>query len=233
MTLFRNTFLRAPAFNSWICGVEISSGNRACQAAGDAWGQVNTPLLAASIVMLCFAIIGTRVVFSMPKDLRANWIFRTGSTDDCSLRSVQAAQRRSLVALSAAPVLLITAAVAVHQWPPQAIAGHLLVLVLLASVLIDISLYSLHKIPFTCSYLPGKSRVHMAFLGAAGLLWIITLSVRYERQALQSFAAMAPMLAGLLAIAIAARRLTSYNATGAELRFEEEETPAVQVLGLR
>jgi CubicO group peptidase (beta-lactamase class C family) len=201
--------------------------------AGSSWGQVNTPLLAASIVMLCFAIIGTRVVFSLPKDLRANWIFRITSAADRPLKSLQAAQRRALLLLSAVPVCAATAGVAFREWPMQAAVGHLLVLVLLASVLSDICLYSLHRIPFTCSYLPGKSRIHMAFLGAAGLLWTITLSVRYERQALERFSAMAPLLIGLLVIAIVTRTLAAYNAAGGELRFEEEEAGTVQVLGLR
>jgi hypothetical protein len=201
--------------------------------ASDVKSELLAPLLAASIVMLCFSIIGTRIVFAMPKDLRANWIFRICRSDDHLLSSVQAAQRRSLVFLSAAPVWLATAAIAFYQWPIQAVIGHLLVLALLASILSDICIYSLHKIPFTCSYLPGKSRVHMAFLAAVGLLWSITMSVRYEREALENFPSMAPMLAGLLVIAVAARWLVASNAAGVEVRFEEEEVPAVQVLGLR
>jgi CubicO group peptidase (beta-lactamase class C family) len=201
--------------------------------ASDVKSELLAPLLAASIVMLCFSIIGTRIVFAMPKDLRANWIFRICRSDDHLLSSVQAAQRRSLVFLSAAPVWLATAAIAFYQWPIQAVVGHLLVLALLASILSDICIYSLHKIPFTCSYLPGKSRVHMAFLAAVGLLWSITMSVRYEREALENFPSMAPMLAGLLVIAVAARWLVASNAAGVEVRFEEEEVPAVQVLGLR
>ena len=46
------------------------------RGASDPWHEANTPLLAASIVMMALAIVGTRVVFAMPLDLRANWIFR-------------------------------------------------------------------------------------------------------------------------------------------------------------
>ena len=45
-------------------------------AVSDPWHEANAPLLAASIVMLGFWVVGTRAVFSLPLDLRANWILR-------------------------------------------------------------------------------------------------------------------------------------------------------------
>src|SRR5205807_7115516 len=44
--------------------------------ATDPWRAANTPLLAVSIMMMALALVGTRVVFALPLDLRANWIFR-------------------------------------------------------------------------------------------------------------------------------------------------------------
>ena len=44
--------------------------------ATDPWHQVNPEMLVASIVMMGAAVLGARVVFSLPLDLRANWIFR-------------------------------------------------------------------------------------------------------------------------------------------------------------
>jgi hypothetical protein len=199
----------------------------------DVGSELLAPVLAASIIMLCFSIIGTRVVFSLPMDLRANWIFRICRTDDRLLSSVQVAQRRALFLLSAVPVWLITAAFAFRRWPLQAAVGHLFVLALLASILADICLYNFHKIPFTCSYLPGKSRVHMAFLAAAGLLWAITLAVRYEHEALNGIGTILPLIGGLVMIAMAARWLTRASANSGTVRFEEEDSAAIQVLGLR
>jgi len=135
--------------------------------------------------------------------------------------------------LIAAPILLTTAAVAFRRWPLPATVGHLTVLALLASILCDICLYSFHKIPFTCSYLPGKSRINMAFLYGALLLYGIMFAVRYEREALLDIAGMAPAIAGLLVIAVAARWLTTSNAKDADLQFEEEDSDTIQTLGLR
>jgi len=40
------------------------------------WDQPNPPLLVGSLVLLFFAVMGARAVFSQPIALRANWIFR-------------------------------------------------------------------------------------------------------------------------------------------------------------
>ncbi len=40
------------------------------------WYELNVPMLAGSLVLLFFAVIGTRAVFSLPIALPANWILR-------------------------------------------------------------------------------------------------------------------------------------------------------------
>ena len=160
--------------------------------ATDPWRAANTPLLAVSIMMMALALVGTRVVFALPLDLRANWIFRI--TGVRSGPKILAASRRSLLLLSVAPVWLATAVLCLRLWPWRQAAGHLLLLALLGMLGADLCLFSFRKIPFTCSYLPGKSQVHMVFLGAAGLMWFVILSVRFERQMLQEVRSTAAML---------------------------------------
>ena len=127
-------------------------------------------LWAASIMMIVLAAVGTRVAFALPLDLRANWIFRVIGVRG-GLESL-AASRRALLLLSVAPVWLATAVVCLGLWPGRQNAAHLVVLGLLGMILADICLLGFRKIPFTCSYLPGKSRVHMVFLGALGVLLV-------------------------------------------------------------
>jgi hypothetical protein len=118
-------------------------------------------MLVASVVMLCAAWLGTRTVFSLPLDLRANWLFRVmpAPRGAASLPAV----RRALLALAVVPILATSAALLLWFWPGTQAAEHLLVLVLLGSVLVDKSLHGFRKIPFTCSYLPGKSNTHLVF----------------------------------------------------------------------
>lgn len=200
--------------------------------AGDPWNQVNEPLLAATITMLGFAMIGTRVAFSIPLDLRGNWIFQVTGTR--RVPECLSAARRALLLWPAAPLWLLSAACCFWFWPWPAATGHLAILAALALILTELSLHGFHKIPFTCSYLPGKSQVHLAVLGGIALLWSIILSVVYERQALADPKRFLPALAGVAAVWALLRWRTAAHAKeeGAEVRFEELADPAVQVLAL-
>ena len=199
---------------------------------GDPWGQTTPMLLVASIVMMGFAVIGTRVAFSIPLDLRGNWTFRV--TGARRVPECLAGSRRALLLLSAAPVWMASAGFCFWLWPWQAAAGHLAILALIAPILAELCLYGFHKIPFTCSYLPGKSQVHLAILGAVVLLHFIVLGVAYEPQALEDPARFVPALVGLALVWACARWRTAAHASSqeAEVQFEEVAAPAVQVLGL-
>jgi hypothetical protein len=187
---------------------------------------------SASIMVIVLATLGTRVAFALPLDLRANWIFRVVGVRG-GLKTL-AAGRRALLLLSVAPVCLLTAIVCLGLWPGRQNAGHIVVLGLLGLILADLCLLRFRKIPFTCSYLPGKSRFHMVFLGAVGLLIIGRNAAILERQALEDIGSTLLMLALLVVVWVSVRRTAMALTTRAEqeLRFEEEEPPAVMGLGL-
>ena len=198
----------------------------------DPWREANTPLLAASIVMMALAVAGTRVVFALPLELRANWIFRITSVP--AGPETLAAGRRSLLLLSVAPVWMGSAVLCLRLWPWRQAVGHLAILGLIGFLLADLCLHGFRKIPFTCSYLPGKSQVNMVFLGALGLLWGVMLSVKFERQALQESRSTVLMvvLFGLAACGVRWGTAALARLDVDDLRFEEAPPPAVLELGL-
>ena len=182
--------------------------------------------------MVGFATIGTQIIFCMPLDLRANWIFRiTGvrRAAECLVAS-----RRSLFVLSLAPVWLASAVLCLWLWPWLPAAGHLAILAGIGLILSEICLHGSQKIPFTCSYLPGKSQVHLSVLGGLGLLWYLGLSVRYERQLLEHFDGTVAAVLVLAVIAVCARWRTQAEARSeeGEVQFEDAPEPAVRGLGL-
>ncbi|MFZ3257610.1 MAG: hypothetical protein WBD21_09670 [Candidatus Acidiferrales bacterium] len=196
------------------------------------WHQPTTPLLAASITMLVLAILGARVVFAFPLELRANWIFRSVGVHDAG--KILAATRRVLLLLSVAPAWLVSAAVCFWLWPWRQAAAHVLVLGLLGIILSDVALLGFRKIPFTCSYLPGKSQVHMVVVAVVVLMSLIAQSVIFEQQALYKPILMVGVLVVLVVAAVVLRRHITELASSDELglQFEEEGTPAVLELGL-
>jgi len=192
----------------------------------------HTPVLAASIMMMVLAIVGTRVVFVLPLELRANWIFRITGVRTGTESLV--ASRHALLLLSAAPVWTVCAVLCGVMWPWREAAGHLALLGLLGIVLADIALFQFRKLPFTCSYLPGKSQVNMVFLAAAGLMWLVILGVKLERRLLQEPGTTAIMLALFASAAIAVRLMATALSIDEpeDPRYEEAPVPAVLELGL-
>ena len=188
----------------------------------DALDRLSIPLLASTITVMAFWVAGARVVFSLPLDLRANWIFRAmpfRAGSECLK-----ARRLALFVLAVAPAWTLSAAVLFTRWPWRPAVAHLAVLGCLGIVLAEFSLDGVLRIPFTCSYLPGKSNIHVTFwLWLYAVLGVIVGAAITEREALDSPVATAAIVCGLAIAALFAilrnNRLAHPNL--AELRFEE------------
>lgn len=203
------------------------------KASEGGWHQPNGPVIFATFAAMLAAVAGMRIAFAMPLDLRANWIFRVlplrGGVEYLK------ATRRPLYALSLAPAWLASAAVVLWLWPWKPAAEHLAILGLVGIILAETRLLSFRKIPFTCSYLPGKA--NLAVYLAAGAFLGIALSVesiQFELNALtHEQRNLFEPLAGLPIAAFTLRWYASRQARAADaIEFEDLPTPAVLRLGL-
>jgi CubicO group peptidase (beta-lactamase class C family) len=200
---------------------------------GGLWEQLSEPILAASIVVMGCWVVGVRAVFSLPLDLRANWIFRVTPVRGGPV--CLAARRRALFALSVLPVCAAAAALFFSIAPWRLAAGHLVILGLLASLLAELCLSGAQKIPFACSYLPGKSNVHLTFWLCIGfIVGLIKKAAGFERRTLEDPVAYALLAGGLAVLVLLARwwNLAAARRDEGAVRFEDEEDNAVLVLGL-
>ena len=110
-------------------------------------------------------------------------------------------------------------------WPWLPALGHAIVLGLIGAIFTELALGGIQKIPFTCSYLPGKSSFHVAF-------WVFFLiavpivmkAASLEQDALQDPASFTVMVAIFAALWMALRwwNWRAANAEESEPRFEEE-----------
>lgn len=194
--------------------------------------QVNPFVLASTFVMMSVWVLGTRVVFSLPIDLRANWIFRVTPSMECTLRLP--AVMRAMHALSVEPSLAISGILLLGVWPWTAVAEHLLILGLLGIILVNISLTGFQKVPFTCSYLPGKSKIHMTFwfflaVPLAGIYWYAVQEQRAMAHPLEYWA----QISGLAGFAAATRWLATASAKRAGQTVQYEESAADELILLR
>jgi hypothetical protein len=197
------------------------------------WRPVSAPLLTSSFVVLIAWIVGTRAVSAIPVDWRANWIFRVvpfGGAPACLI-----ARRRTLLIMAALPAWLIWSGIFLVIWPWRPAIGHLLILALFAAGLLELCVAGAQKLPFTCSYLPGRSNFHITFWFSVMLIiTLIDFWAVFERQALENLARYLIIALTLLFTVATIRWHTTKaaHAVGAEVRFEQEPTPVVMALDL-
>jgi hypothetical protein len=195
------------------------------------WNQVNGPFLVGSLVLLFFAVIGARAAFAMPIALRANWIFRITAVH--SPRAYSAAVRKSLFALTAIPIWILSGILFFVIWPARFAGQHVAVMLVTGFLMVEISLHRFRKIPFACSYLPGKAKIHTK-LGTVGIgfLMATNLGVQIEYWAMHKGVRFAVLFAILLAFAISAWRRTAEFARSPANRLQFEDLPPAEVTAL-
>jgi len=194
-------------------------------------GRVQTEL-GIPLILLFFLTAGLRVSFSIPIEVRANWLFRL--TDPFAHGAYLNATRKTLLLLALAPVVAIAAPLYLAVWPrPQALC-HVAFLAAFGILIIELALTGFAKVPFTCSYLPGKANLKIMFGVYWGLLIIVSEVVTdIELRALRHPVTYAWLMGiTLLAWVAAALRGRGERARIPALSFEEQPEPAVLELGL-
>jgi hypothetical protein len=192
----------------------------------DGWGSKTAGLrmafLIASILMLVFVILGIRAVAAIPISLSANWIIRVTQVRPSS--AYREAVRFSWIALGVAPIWLLVAGVLLTTSRSWRVFGHLIVLFLLGTLLVELCLLSFPKVPFTCSYLPGKANIQIAFWSGLLLLFqLVSTGARFESRVMNHPLSYSLMILLLAVSLVGLRGLTgARERRGGEVVFEEE-----------
>jgi hypothetical protein len=188
--------------------------------------------LAPAIVLPFFALLGLRASAAYPVALEANWLFRVSEVHDPADygRGVAAAALRVAVA----PVLLpLFVSYAFLFGPGRALAQITLALGV-ALITSEWLFLGFAKIPFTCSYLPGKARLQVTWPRALAVLGVYCGVL----PGLLSWVLHRPIawLATLLLLAGTWQGLVAWRRRGARegtvLVFDERPVPLFARLGL-
>ncbi len=194
--------------------------------------QMRGTVMSATIMLMCVMVATARIVFSLPVSLRANWIFRM--TEGMETPRYVTAVRRTLFLIIVAPVWTGLAGGLFLLWPPLIAARHLLVLGLFGSCLVEVALLGFQKVPFTCSFLPGKANVHIAFwVSVLLLIPLSNIAAQFEGHLLDtaSGSVLLPLVLSVILLAVR-RRNTRLAVATARLQFEELPTEDVMSLKL-
>ena len=189
-------------------------------------------LLSIPLLLSFFALVGLRVLFTVPTELRANWVFQLSETPDTGsyIRGV----RKAMVLLALPPLVLATLPIYWWLWGPAVGLAHTAFWVVLGLVLVEVLLIGLHRVPFTCTYVPGKANVKLlwwlyllammayAYQTARVEVWLLSDPTRYT------------IGVAVLATAVLVARLARvrFDRPADSLVFEDAEAPAVQTLHL-
>ena len=140
-------------------------------------------ILWAPMTMMLLAIPAVRLALSVPLDLRSNWVFRM--TEDVAGRAeVAAASVRIVLTLGVAVPLALSAPV---QWwmLGRAAAGLIALEAVIGWLVVEWVMADWRRIPFTCSYIPGKGFVpHMFVKAFAAYVFFTTATTLVLRAAL-------------------------------------------------
>ena len=121
------------------------------------WNPQSIPLLSVPLILSFFVLAGMRYAFTVPSELEANWIFRLaenkGNTGAIS------GVHKAMLLLGIMPLFMMLFPSYMVVWDATTALLHLAYGFTLALILIEILLFKFPKIPFTCSYLPGRANL--------------------------------------------------------------------------
>ena len=184
-----------------------------------------------TLVMMSLAVVGLRAVFSLPISLTANWVLRT--TQLLPSEQYIAATRRTLLLLAVLPVWFVAALLSLSFRPWHTVLEHLAVLALLGYIFAELSLINFYKVPFTCSYLPGKTNIQIAFFGSVVVFLMLAISFApFEVSALGDPVRFLWMMCAFVVLSVCLWLFNRHRARSAVLYFEELPEAPILTLGL-
>jgi hypothetical protein len=185
------------------------------------------PLLSAPFVLMFFSLAGMRSAFAIPVEPKANWI----------VRMLEPANRSAAINGAGASMLLaVVLPISVLAWISSLVlldARHAFVhaafCILLGWLLTELLVLTLLKIPFTCTYYPGLSK--MRTFWPLYLTAFTTFSYTTPLIEQKAFTDMSVLLgmAGFVLAAIVAMRIVRARRLGelTGFRFEEQDPEAM------
>ena len=125
---------------------------------GARWNEIQSPrasLLAGPLVFIALTLVGMRMLFAIPSDIRANWTVKT--QQPVPVRQALDGAVAALMACAIPSVLLAWGSATV-LWGVRVGVIHAAFCACLGFLLAQVLAIGLDKVPFTCTYAPGKAR---------------------------------------------------------------------------
>jgi hypothetical protein len=199
------------------------------------WSALDRPreaLLVGPLLLAALVQTGMRSLFAIPAEIRANWAIRL--REPWRLAPTLSGAAAALIIAGVLPAALLAFATGTWLWGARIGAMHAAYSGVMALILVQVLMRGLDKIPFTCTYSPGKARI--------GKLWPLYLTLfsmftyttaNLETELLRrpgAFFVTLTLMAGLAGLLWRLRLRRSRELNG--LCFESEPDDALTVLSL-
>jgi len=199
---------------------------------GNSWMYHPIPeLLPAPLILAFFILCGMRHVFTVPAELRANWVFQV--SDRGEARRCLAGVKKAMIVLGIVPLFAVLLPLHVLFWGWRTATLHMLFCAVVSWLLVEVLLVNFEKFPFTCSYLPGKANLKVSWpLYLFGFTTYVSVFLTVEYWMMQRplrFAWLAAMVVIVRAALFIYRWRVGHDVA---LVFDEQPEPLVRTLNL-
>jgi len=126
------------------------------------WKYQSGNMLSLPLILSFFLLLGVKDSINLPSNYEANWVFRL--TENESRWIYFKALRKSVFIYILLPLYALIFGFYCLFWPILAATLHCLYQLAWAVLLMEILFFQRRKIPFVCSYLPGKSKLYVFWL---------------------------------------------------------------------
>jgi len=185
-------------------------------------------LLSAPFFLSFFSLIGIRVAMAIPVEPKANWAVRL--SEPRQRAAAVDGVRKAMLVVGVVPSVLVACAGGL-MWGVQVAVLQASVAMMMGWFLTELLLIHFPKLPFTCTYFPGTSKVgtfwplYMFFFGSYTLTNALFVSRMVQRFNLRAFAVYSMVVCGIAVALTIRRHFTLRSLEG--LRFQEEDPAAI------
>ena len=189
--------------------------------------QPGHELMSMPLVVQFLLLVALRVITAVPSEPKARWVFR--ACEPVNRAAAVAGVRDAMMVLVVVPTTVLALLQGLFFWGVGTSAAHAAFVFVLGRLLAELLTPQNGKLPFACTYLPGKSRIFVLwpvylflFFVYAVVFAAIDLALSRRPGKLVWFCLVAT-LAAQIVVLIRRRAVTALPA----LRFDEEDTTAL------
>jgi hypothetical protein len=191
---------------------------------------VNTAFLSIPLILSFFLLVGIRVIVNIPITVEANWIFRLTEAKD--KKDYFTGLKKGIFFFVLFPLFVLLFIFYSFLWNGQISFLHCLYGILLSLLLMEVLFYNYRKIPFACSYLPGKGKLHIFWILYLVSFLIYAFLLSFIEYKILNSALYLIISYGVIFILIAALKTSKKHLLPKklEIKYEERPEPAMVTL---